>query len=330
MCQVEIWVSQEDVGGDPRSSFATDLSDCVLHCKSPAAQDPHCRTRSSGHKSNDGQTGAKADGDGARGQPGKIQNPSWRHGELAKLSMGRTQLNHSENEVVSVQWSSICATRPYHENVPDATCSPWGLVLVATGSADEPPLHAVQDGISVPMLSSGSALRATDPKQPGVLWVMPSIMAAAIVGCLSLAISKQSCPTSPVGCFTDPLGGPQSHSSHREVQRSIHNEIRVHHIDLENVGVATPEVLVVALCQETCQFKLDCPQPIVCSGSGAVQQQQPSSLHSRVPCVHLPSAPVATRCTWCGATGTPKTVNPCFDSGSSRSPRHTTAYGFMR
>ena len=26
----------------------------------------------------------------------------------------------------------------------------------------------------------------------------------------------------------------------------------------------------------------------------------------------------------------PKTVNPCFDSGNSESPRHTTASGFMR
>ena len=107
-------------------------------------------------------------------------------------------------------------------------------------------------------------------------------------------------------------------------RRCSRNEVRVHRIDLENVGEATPEVLVVALCERTCQFGLVCPLPIVCSGRSAIQQQQPGSLHilderyySQEFLVFI--SPWATN-----------TVNPCFDSGSSGSTRHTTASGFMR
>ena len=44
--EVQVHVTQENFRG-PCSTLSTDLSDRVLHCKSPAAQDPDCRTRCS-------------------------------------------------------------------------------------------------------------------------------------------------------------------------------------------------------------------------------------------------------------------------------------------
>ena len=74
-----------------------------------------------GHKSNDGQIGARADGDGARGQ---VQNPSGKHNELAMLSAGQTQVDHCENEQ-----GSVWATRQSHGNVRGICRTPPASVL---------------------------------------------------------------------------------------------------------------------------------------------------------------------------------------------------------
>ena len=44
---VEGQLAAPNVRGDPCSTLPTDLSNRILHCKSPAAQDPDCRTRCS-------------------------------------------------------------------------------------------------------------------------------------------------------------------------------------------------------------------------------------------------------------------------------------------
>ena len=63
----------------------------------------------------------------------------------------------------------------------------WPLVDWSTNSDS-----SIQEGISIPTFWSASALRATDPMHPCDFWVIPSIMAVAMDGCLSVTISRQS------------------------------------------------------------------------------------------------------------------------------------------
>ena len=80
----------------------------------------------------------------------------------------------------------------------DATCCHpcWGSVgsrsrgHVWSGRA--PSDSSLQEGISIPTFSSASVVRTTVPMHPSDLWVMPSIIAVAIDGCLFFTISRQS------------------------------------------------------------------------------------------------------------------------------------------
>ena len=82
-------------------------------------------------------------------------------------------------------------------NVDATCCHPcWGSVgsrsrgHVWSGRA--PSDRSLQEGISIPTFLSASVVRATVPKHPSDLWVMPSIIAVAIDGCLFFTTPRQS------------------------------------------------------------------------------------------------------------------------------------------
>ena len=56
-------------------------------------------------------------------------------------------------------------------------------------------------------------VRATVPMHPSDLWVMPSITAVAIDGCLFLTISRQSAQLAQLAASRILQADPQSHSS---------------------------------------------------------------------------------------------------------------------
>ena len=161
-------VLHENVRGDPCSTLPTDLSNSILHCKSPAAQDPDSRTRCSvvakkgqgcGHKSNGGQKEAKACGDGRR-TPGMVPSPS-RRGERAMLSTARKRADHSVTRLVPVRWVQ---TGP--QNCPrDSAHGPMWMPLFATHAGALSGLVRVATcGLVVPPLTVRS--KRESPFQP--------------------------------------------------------------------------------------------------------------------------------------------------------------------
>ena len=123
------------------------------------------------------------------------------------LLTGRKLAGHSENGLVPVRWNSNRATHFLTKMLMG--CSGRHLlppVLWLCGvsfrgpwlSGRAPSDSSIQEGTSIPTFWSASAVRATDPMHPCDFWVIPSIMAVAIDGCLSVTISRQSGQLAPL------------------------------------------------------------------------------------------------------------------------------------
>ena len=127
---------------DPCSTLPTDLSNRILHCKSPAAQDPRLsntllcggqKGQGCGHKSNGRQKEVKAGGDGAKGPPGKVPSPFSRRGELAVLSTARKRAGRTSACSVGFKLGHKIVSRWCSWTEVDATfCHPcWELCRVS-------------------------------------------------------------------------------------------------------------------------------------------------------------------------------------------------------
>ena len=181
--EVQVQVTKENVRGNPCSTFSTDLRDSVLHCKSPTARDPDCRTRCSvmAKRVKQAATRTTADRKGlwqaetAQEALGKVRNPFWRHGGPAMLLTGRKLADHSENGLAPVRWNSNMATHFLTKMLMaalDATfchpcCGSVGSLSVAPGCLVGPPL-TVPSKRAPPSRPSGVPRRC-EPRTPSIL-----------------------------------------------------------------------------------------------------------------------------------------------------------------